>query len=111
MVGDDGSRAPRRSRRRQCTRGSTRAPPVCPTCLSGQVCVPKFRECYPDNGVIGGRVSVTGTPDLPCAGTYSAPTLVSLACIPPAGASFINGALGLTGLGRPKLPVKMVRTP
>ena len=83
----------------------------CDTGLPNQTCITAWRKCYLDNGLLGGQVSVTGAPDPPCAGTYAAPSLGSLFCIAPTGSTAANAAAGLPGLGRLKLPVKVIMNP
>jgi hypothetical protein len=63
----------------------------------------KFRDCYLDNGVLGGTVTVTGVPYPSCGGTGSG-TVGALFCVPPTSSSSINNVSGLPGLGRVSLP-------
>ncbi len=81
------------------------------TAVPNQTCVTAPRPCYLDNGLLGGQVSVTGTPDPACAGTYAAPSLGSLFCLAPTGSSAVNTSSGLPGLGRLRLPVKVIMNP
>ncbi len=73
----------------------------CP--LPGQACISRNRPCYPDNGVIGNTVTVSGTPDAPCGG-ISKPTVGTFFCVAPVGATAVNAAGGLPGLGRVRIP-------
>ena len=68
------------------------------TCTFG-----KNRDCFTDNGVIGGDISVAGFADPPVDST-AAPTLGSLFCIPPTVSSAVNGVGGFPGPGRLTLP-------
>ena len=83
----------------------------CPDCIAGQTCKVKNRECFADNGVLGGSVSVNGNADPPCKGTYSTPRFSSLFCLAPSGASAFNTAAGEPGLVRQILPGKLILTP
>ena len=85
--------------------------PAHPDYFAGQTCVPKLRECFPDNGVIGGSVSVSGQADPPCRDTYSDAHFSSLFCLAPSGASGFNTAAGEPGLVRQILPGKLILTP
>lgn len=65
----------------------------CP--LSGDTCTfSKFRECFTDNGVIGGSVSVAGME------SPVKPALGALFCAPRSSSETINRTFGLPGLGR-----------
>ena len=59
----------------------------------------------PDNGVVGGSVSVAGVPDVPCGG-MAKPTMGALFCLAPKPApwNILNGGEGLPGLGRIRIP-------
>ncbi|MBI3767895.1 MAG: hypothetical protein HY271_05285 [Deltaproteobacteria bacterium] len=59
----------------------------------------RFRECYTDNGQLGGTVQVQGVANPPV-NNVSSPTLGSLFCVPPTGSSSVNSVAGLPGLGR-----------
>jgi hypothetical protein len=59
----------------------------------------KTRECFPDNGVVGGTTSVSGQADPPVNGEAD-PTLAAIFCIGPTSSSAVNGVAGLPGLGR-----------
>ncbi len=83
----------------------------CPDCLPGQACLTKPRKCFPDNGVLGGSVSVSGHADAPCAGTYSTPSFSSLFCLSPSGSGAFNAAAGEPGLVSQVLPGKLRLTP
>jgi hypothetical protein len=63
----------------------------------------KFRDCFLDNGVIGGTVTVTGLPYPSCGGTGTG-TVGALFCVPPTSAGAVNAVGGLPGLGRITLP-------
>jgi hypothetical protein len=56
-------------------------------------------ECFTDNGTVGGLIEAFGAADLPV-NDSSTPTLGSVFCIAPTGASAINAAAGLPGAGR-----------
>ena len=93
---------------RQCTTTNDCIPDTSPggTCLGcvpGQTCVVKRRECYTDNGQLGGTVSVGGSPGVPC-GNVSHPKLGALFCIGDTGGPAVNATGGLPGLGRLTLP-------
>ena len=99
---------------RGCLNSADCNPPPSGTCLdcttSGQTCTFAERECFTDNGVIGGDVVVEGSPDVPC--TNSArPSLGSLFCIPPTAESAPNAVGGLPSLGRLLLPVDVTFDP
>jgi len=95
---------------RSCTADAQCQDPLCPTCTPGQTCTAGFRECFTDNGVIGGDVSVEGAADIAC--TNSArPALGSLFCIPPTAESAPNAVGGLPSLGRLSLPVDLTFDP
>ncbi len=71
--------------------------------LPGQSCVAISRSCFPDNGVIGNTVEVSGSPDVPCGG-ISKPTVGTFFCVAPVEASAVNAAGGLPALGRVRIP-------
>jgi hypothetical protein len=74
----------------------------CP--FGGDTCtLGKFRECFLDNGVIGGAVTAQGVADPPVA-DESDPTLAALFCIGPTTSGAVNGAAGIPGLGKIELP-------
>jgi len=74
----------------------------CP--LPGDSCTgSKFRDCFTDNGMIGGTVTVTGVPYPTCGGTGSG-TIGGFFCVAGTSSSSINNASGLPGLGRVTLP-------
>ncbi len=62
----------------------------------GDTCdlVEKDRECFTDDGMVGGDVSVGGV------ASPTAPTLGGLFCMPPTLSSTVNLVIGLPGLGR-----------
>jgi len=68
------------------------------TCTNG-----RFRQCFTDNGAIGGSVQAQGMPDPPV-NNVAHPKLGSLFCIPPTAADAVNSVAGLPGLGRLTLP-------
>ncbi len=91
---------------RGCTNNAGCTPPpggTCVGCLPGQTCTTKRRECYLDNGQVGGSVSVCGQANAPCNGTAST-VIGALFCIPQTGSSAVNSTAGLPGLGRLTLP-------
>ena len=63
----------------------------------------RFRDCFLDNGVVGGTVNATGVAQAPVH-DVSNPTLAALFCIGPTTSGSVNGAAGLPGLGRLELP-------
>ena len=65
--------------------------------------VGKFRDCFLDNGVVGGSVTVSGVPYPKC-GDSGTGTIGALFCIPPTSAGSVNATSGLPGLGRVTLP-------
>jgi hypothetical protein len=74
-------------------------------CSPGTCTIGKFRECYTDNGVIGGSVSVSGVADPPATNSdVASPVLGALFCMPPMSASSANAASGFPGLGRLRIP-------
>ncbi len=103
---------------RSCATTSDCNPPpsgTCPDCPAlGQSCVDRHRACFLDNGAIGGSVSVSGSPDVPC-GDVAKPTLGALFCLAPAQSgsftSFYNAGAGLPGLGRIRIPSVMRTLP
>ncbi len=88
-----------------CTPGVT-----CPNCVPGQTCVPEYRSCFLNNGVIGGSDSVTGVADAGCAGVAH-PVLGAFFCVPPVGSAAVNASTGLPGLARVRVPVTAVLKP
>lgn len=100
---------------RGCTSDAACNPPpfpgsTCLDCLSGQTCKAVRRPCFTDNGAIGGTVSVAGTADVPCGGV-SYPTVGSLFCVAPVDKPAVNTATGLPGLGRIRIPGRVVVAP
>jgi hypothetical protein len=79
-------------------------------CPVGQTCTSATRECYTDNGMIAGSVSVQGAPSQAC-GNISKPTLGTLFCIPPTESGSVNAVAGSPGLGRLTLPTITVFNP
>ncbi len=75
---------------------------TCDHCASGQSCISRALRCFPDNGLIGNSVSVTGSADVPCGG-IAHPTVGALFCMPPVGGSIPDVLQGLPGLGRVRL--------
>jgi hypothetical protein len=70
----------------------------------GDSCGSFHRPCYLDNGVVGGSVIAQGMADPPTNGV-SDPTFAALFCVGSTGASAVNQAAGLPGLGRVELPL------
>lgn len=67
-------------------------------CALGDTCsTGKFRECFTDNGTIGGSDSVSGV------ASTTTPTFAALFCAPPNGHGFID-VRGLPGLARLTIP-------
>lgn len=83
---------------------------ACDTCLAGQTCVTRNRPCFTGDGIVGGAVHVTGAPDVPCGG-LSHPTVGSFFCVAPTGSGAVNTAAGLPGLGRVRIPGRVVVAP
>lgn len=91
---------------RSCSIDTDCAPPPagsCNECLSGQTCTVRKRPCFTDNGIIGASIEVQGNPDTPCGGV-SKPTVGTFFCVAPVGATAVNAAGGLPGLGRVRIP-------
>jgi len=61
------------------------------------------RDCFADNGVIGGTIRATGAADPPVNGV-SHPTLAALFCVGPTSSGGVNSVAGLPGPGRLELP-------
>jgi hypothetical protein len=80
-------------------RGCT-APSNCT--FPGDTCIFPPRECFLDNGIVGGSILAVGAPDAPI-NDQAEPTLVSTFCIAPVDASAVNLAAGLPGPGRVSL--------
>jgi len=87
---------------RSCTGDTQCQTAGCADCAPGQTCVTKRRECFRDNGAMGGSTSASGVENTPVNDT-STPTLASLFCIAPTGSAAVNNVAGLPGLGRLKL--------
>jgi hypothetical protein len=68
------------------------------TCTLG-----KYRDCFLDNGVVGGSVTVTGA-SYPACGDSGTGTVGALFCVPPTSSTAVNAVSGLPGLGRVTLP-------
>jgi hypothetical protein len=85
---------------RSCSGAANCNPGVgCPTCTTpGQTCIAKRRECFTDNGILGGSTSVDGV------ASTTSPTLGAFACHPPTVSSAVNSAFGFPGLVRVKTP-------
>ena len=60
--------------------------------------------------MINDAVHVAGKPDLPCDGV-GYPTVGAFFCIPPVAANAVNSAAGLPGLGRIRIPGRIVLAP
>jgi hypothetical protein len=82
-----------------CTTGSE-----CPggTCEFDNCTGVQTRECFSDQGVVGGTVDASGVVDAPV-NDEADPTLAALFCIGPTSSSAVNGVAGLPGLGRLEL--------
>ncbi len=73
----------------------------------GDTCsVSRLRECYTDNGTVGGQVTAAGSTGASC-GSVRTEILAGKYCIPPTTSGFINGSEGAPGLGRVTMPVKL----
>jgi hypothetical protein len=82
----------------------------CPSCLAGQTCVAQNRPCFTGAGNVGDAVQVSGAPDVPC-GEISHPTVSSFFCVGPTGYPAVDTAAGLPGLGRVRIPGRVVVAP
>lgn len=82
---------------RQCISNGD-CPRVGDSCTLG-----KFRDCFTDNGGIGGSVTVTGVP-YPTCGNTGTGAAGALFCVPPTSSGSVNSVSGLPGLGRIRLP-------
>jgi hypothetical protein len=69
------------------------------TCTSG-----RFRDCFTDNGALGGDVVARGVANAPANGTATI-VVAGLFCIPPTGSNFDNAVYGVPGLGRATIPL------
>jgi hypothetical protein len=83
-----------------CT-GPGTAPTNCPggSCELEKCTGLKIRECFLDNGQIGGHVDASGQAAVP-AFDGASPTLASLTCTAPTSSSAANSVVGLPGLQR-----------
>jgi hypothetical protein len=63
------------------------------------MCVFFPRECFLDNGTVGGSIIAVGIADPPV-NDEASPKLVSTFCVKSVGASSVNTAAGLPGAGR-----------
>lgn len=72
----------------------------CPA--AGDSCLGVNRDCYLDQGVVGGQIAATGTTTVPVKHA-SRPTFASVFCIAPTGSSSVNSVAGLPGPGRLQL--------
>jgi len=63
----------------------------------------KYRDCFLDNGALGGTATVTGAA-YPACGDSGTGTVGALFCIRPTAAGSVNSVSGLPGLGRVTLP-------
>ena len=93
-----------------CSVDSDCAPPTCPDCVSGQVCMVRHRPCFTDEGIIGQTDWVTGNPDPVCGGVAK-PTVGTFFCVAPTGSTAINAAGGLPALGRVRIPGTVLINP
>ena len=83
---------------KSCTANADCAPFAGNTCSIG-----KNRDCFVDNGAVGGAISASGFADPPSNGE-SNPTLAALFCVGPTSSSGVNSVAGLPGPGRLELP-------
>ena len=88
---------------RSCLNDNACRPPGeggnCGLCAPGmQTCTLKRRECFTDNGTIGGSQSVTGV------ASTTAPTLGGLACHGRSGSFAANSVYGFPGLVKVRIP-------
>jgi hypothetical protein len=75
--------------------------------------VQRNRPCFPDNGLLGNSVTVTGKPEAACGG-IAKPTSGALFCVGPFTTlpfNPFNFADGLPGLGRVRIPSVMRTLP
>jgi hypothetical protein len=72
----------------------------CPA--AGDSCGSKNRECFLDNGTVGGQIAAVGTTTTP-ERHASRPTFASAFCIAPTGSAAVNNVAGLPGPGRLEL--------
>jgi hypothetical protein len=70
--------------------------------VAGDTCGSKNRECFLDNGLVGGQVAATGSTTVP-ERNASRPTFASAFCIAPTGSAAVNNVAGLPGPGRLQL--------
>jgi hypothetical protein len=63
----------------------------------------KTRDCFLDNGNIGGSVTVTGL-QYPLCGNSGTGSVGALFCVAPTSSGSVNNVTGLPGLGRVILP-------
>lgn len=80
---------------------------TCADCRPGQRCESRLQSCFTGDGIVGGVTRVSGATDVPCDG-IAYPTLGSLFCVAPVGASAVNSTAGLPGLGRIRIPGTVV---
>jgi hypothetical protein len=96
---------------RACNTNADCQPSVtCPECIPGQACVLRQRSCFTDNGIVGNSITVQGSPDVPC-GNVSRPEVGTFFCVAPVGATAVNAAGGLPGVGRVRIPGTVVIDP
>jgi hypothetical protein len=75
-------------------------PADCP--VPGDTCLAVNRECFLDNGIVGGAITATGSTTTPTRHA-SRPTFASTFCIAPTGSTSVNSVAGLPGPGRLQL--------
>jgi len=83
---------------RGCTADSDCNPPNCATCMSGQVCGGRLRNCFLN------PIVRTGAP-----GTQTS-VVAAAFCIPPVSASAVNSVTGLPGPGALLQPTRIFRS-
>ncbi len=83
---------------------------TCPDCVDGQTCLPRPRQCYTDNGELGGTVQVAGSSSPHADGTWVA-TLGALFCMSPTNSDSADTVIGLPGLGRINMAITATELP
>jgi hypothetical protein len=82
----------------------------CPDCIPGQSCIDVPQSCFVDRGILNDAVHVSGFADAPCEG-IAYPVVGSLFCVAPVRSDAVNTAGGLPGLGRVRIPGRVVPLP
>jgi hypothetical protein len=82
----------------------------CSDCVPGQQCVSRPRQCFTDNGVIGGTMTVAGSAE-PFCGNSADAAIGALFCIGPTTSTAANSVAGIPGPGRLTLGLRAVIDP